>query len=1026
MSSIASGVGLVSGLPINDLVDSLINVQRRPITLLQNRLSVLTSRRTALAQLSAQLLGIRTAASRLNDANFFSSATAESSDPSVILATVQAGADAGDFTFTVRNLAASQQLIAAGFATADATPVGAGTLTIERAAGRLDRSTELGSLHGGAGVQAGKIRITDRTGNSAVVDLVGAQTIDDVIGLINAESGINVRADVQGDRLVLTDTIGGTGNLEVANVGTGRTASDLGILQSVAADQLTGNSVVSITQETQLSRLNDGNGVRTGAGLDFQVALADGLSPLQFDITGNLKTTTPLALLNNGSGVPDGTIRITDRSGQSADIDLTGAVTVGDVLSRINNTTGVDVTAAIRGSTLELTDSSVASGQTAANDLLVEEVDSTTAAALGLEGSALGTVRTGQDVYAVNTVGDLLRIINLDPSNGGRLVASISTDGLGITLTDTTTGTGTFAVSALPDGTAGVSKTAEDLGLLGPAAGNTISSTRLVSQLNTVLLRSLNGGQGVDLSDLQIKDRSGATLQNIDLSNAATLADVIDAINAAPTAITAKVSASGLGIELVDTSGATGNFQVTGATAAALNIAIDAPADRVASGNLQRQYVSEATRLADLDNGNGVPRGRFRITDSAGQSAVVDLSQGDEKTIRDVIDEINSRPTGIQARINDSGDGLILEDTAGGTGALTVAEDGSTVAQTLGILGQADAGNTFLDGTFETRINVSATDTLQDVLANIQSSNADVNATIINDGSSGRPFRLNITSTRSGLQGALAVDAGATSLDFSVLSQAKNATVVFGENNSDAPLVFTSSSNTLTNVIKNVRIDLISATNQPVTVSVKKDIDGIVSQVQDFVTRFNDVISTLDDLTSFDPETELRGVLQGDSTARRIRQTLLGIVNKSVAGLPASADRLSDAGVTLSGGASLTLDEDKLRQALANDPQGILNLFTLEEKDENGDVVRQGFGGILETEIDRLTKGDNGVIPLSEGALQASEDQLNGRITQLETLLDQRRTRLFEQFNNMESIIANLQSQQSALSALGGLGPSIF
>jgi len=1023
MSSITSGIGLVSGLPIQDLVDSLIAVQRGPITLLQNRLSVLTGRRTALTQISAQLLAIRSAASRLGEVNFFRSATAESSDTSAILASVEAGADVGEFTFTVRNLAAAQQLIAAGFATADATPVGAGTLTIERAAGRLDRSTELSSLHGGAGVQVGKIRVSDRAGNTAVVDLVGAQTIDDVIDRINAETGINVRADAQGDRLVLTDNVGGTGNLIVAEVGTGRTAGDLGILQSVAADQLPGNNVVTITEETRLSRLNDGNGVRDGSGLDFEVALADGLSALQFDLTGNLKSTTPLALLNSGTGVPDGTIRITDRSGKSAEIDLTGAVTIGDALSIINNATGVDVTASIRGSKLELTDDSLASGQTAANDLLIEDVDSTTAEALGLEGSALGAIKTGRDVYAADTVGDLLRIINLDPNNGGRLVASISNDGLGITLTDATTGAGTFAVTALADGTSGVAKTAEDLGLLGPAAGNTIASTRLVSQLNTVLLRSLNGGQGVDLSDLQIKDRSGSTLQSIDLSGATTLADVLDAINAASTAVTARVSASGLGIELIDTSGGTGNLHVTGATAAALNVAIDATSDRVDSGNLQRQYVSEATRLADLDYGHGLPGGKFRITDSLGQTAVVDLGQGDEKTIRDVIDEINSRPTGIVARINDSGDGLILEDTAGGTGTLTVAEEGSTVAQTLGIRGQANEGDAFLDGTFETRVTIGAADTLQDVLSRIQGSDAEVNATIINDGSSGRPFRLNLTSTRSGLQGALAVDGGTTNLGFDVLSKARNATVVFGQNDSDAPLVFTSSSNTLTNVINKVRIDLISATNQPVTISIKKDVDEIVSQIQDFVTRFNDVISTLDDLTSFDPETELRGVLQGDSTARRVRQTLLGIVNRSVAGLPATADRLSDAGVTYSSETGLTLDEDKLRQALENDPEGILQLFTVEETDDNGDVVRQGFGGIIGTEIDRLTEGDNGVIPLSEEALQASEDQLKRRIDQLEDLLDRRRERLFQQFNTMETIIANLQSQQSALSSLIGLSP---
>ena len=1024
MSGITSGVGLISGLPISDLVNSLIQVQQRPIALLQNRIKDLTGQRTALVQLSAQLLAIRSAATRFTDAAFFQSATAESSDPAAILATAQPGANTGDFTFTVRNLAATQQLIAGGFATADATPVGAGTLTIEGAAGLLNRSTELASLHGGGGVQVGKIRITDRSGNSAVVDLVSAQTIDDVIASINAETGISVNASVQGDHLLLTDASGGAGNLEVTEVGTGRTAGDLGIRQSAAADQLIGTNVVSLSQETLLSKLNDGNGVRVGNGPDFQVSLADGLSPLQFDLSNVLQTTTPLALMNNGGGAPDGTIRITDRAGNSAEIDLTGAATVGDVVDRINAASGIAVTASISGTHLELTDNAIASGQTAANDLLIEDVNGTTAQALGLDGSAIGSVQTGRSIYAVQSVGDLLRLINLDPNNGGRLVASISNDGVGITLTDTTTGAGTFAVTALADTTGGQSQAATDLGLLGPATGNVLTSRRLLAQLNTVLLRSLNGGQGVDLSDLQIKDRSQATSQTIDLSGATTLADVIDAINAAPTAVTASLSASGLGIELTDTSSGSGNLQITGATADALNVTTDAATNRAASGNLQRQYISEATRLADLNNGDGVPRGQFQITDSNGQTATVDLSQGDEQTLRDVIDEINSRPIGVQARINDTGDGLILQDTAGGSGTLRVAEQGGTVAAALGILGQAADGQTFIDGSFETRITVTAGDTLNDVLSKIQNSSAAVNASIINDGSDGRPFRLSLSSTRSGLQGALAVDPGATGLSFETLVQARNATVVFGTNQSDTPLVFTSASNTLTDAVDNVRLDLIGAGNQPVTVSIRRDEDAIVSEIQNFVTRFNDVISTLDNLTSFDPETEARGILQGDSTARRVRSALLDLTTKSVPGLPSTLDRLSSIGVTLSGGTSLSLDEDKLRAALANDPQGVQQLFAQSTTDANGDVTQTGLGGIIQSQIDRLTDSDNGAIPLKEQSLQTSEDQLNGRIDQLQLLLDRRRERLTAQFNATELIIARLQSQQSALSGLGAQSPS--
>jgi len=243
-------------------------------------------------------------------------------------------------------------------------------------------------------------------------------------------------------------------------------------------------------------------------------------------------------------------------------------------------------------------------------------------------------------------------------------------------------------------------------------------------------------------------------------------------------------------------------------------------------------------------------------------------------------------------------------------------------------------------------------------------------------------------------------------------------------NQSDTPLVFTSASNTLTDAVDNVRLDLIGAGNQPVTVSIRRDEDAIVSEIQNFVTRFNDVISTLDNLTSFDPETEARGILQGDSTARRVRSALLDLTTKSVPGLPSTLDRLSSIGVTLSGGTSLSLDEDKLRAALANDPQGVQQLFAQSTTDANGDVTQTGLGGIIQSQIDRLTDSDNGAIPLKEQSLQTSEDQLNGRIDQLQLLLDRRRERLTAQFNATELIIARLQSQQSALSGLGAQSPS--
>ncbi|MBK8266900.1 MAG: hypothetical protein IPK83_00775 [Planctomycetes bacterium] len=390
MSSISSGVGLISGLPINDLVNSIISAQSRPITQLQSRLGVFAGRRTGLLQISAQLLSIKTAISRFGQSSFFNSSIATSSNPTALAATANSNAAVGDYSLVIRSLATRHQLVSRGFANADQAAVGAGTLTIENARGQVNRSTRLSSLNGGAGVQAGKIRVSDRTGAAATIDLVGALTINDVVDRINAASGIGVAARVEGDHLVVEDQSGGTGTLSVAEVGTGRTAADLGLLQSSTTGTLTGGRLVYLTESTRLRDLNDGNGVRRlNLTNDLQFSLGDGRS-VDLNLSDNLLQGTPLSLLNSGSGVTLGRIRITNRAGVSAEVDLTGATNVQDVLTRVN-AAGINVSITTSGSKFVLNDASVASGQTAFGSLKIEDLDGgNTAESLGIAGTATG------------------------------------------------------------------------------------------------------------------------------------------------------------------------------------------------------------------------------------------------------------------------------------------------------------------------------------------------------------------------------------------------------------------------------------------------------------------------------------------------------------------------------------------------------------------------------------------------------------------------------------------------------------
>ena len=144
-------------------------------------------------------------------------------------------------------------------------------------------------------------------------------------------------------------------------------------------------------------------------------------------------------------------------------------------------------------------------------------------------------------------------------------------------------------------------------------------------------------------------------------------------------------------------------------------------------------------------------------------SATVDLTQGNEIRLQDVIAEINSKGIGVTASINTTGDGLLLTDAAGGTQKLKVDNVEGTTASDLNIKGTATA--TTIDGSFEKTITVNATDTLQTLQTKINDLNWGVTASIINDGSSIAPYRLSLNAKNSGRDGRVVFDAGATTLD---------------------------------------------------------------------------------------------------------------------------------------------------------------------------------------------------------------------------------------------------------------------
>ncbi len=1013
MGTLFSGVGLSTGLDITSLVDQLIAASSAPRDQLLSRIGNIDAQRTGILDVSARISAMLSNLTTLKQETTFRSSAVNVSDESVLSVTTSSRAEPGSYDFLVRQLATRHQQVSRGFNSRDQR-LTTGSIRVESAQARVNADTDLDTLNGYRGVQRGTFQIEDAAGNKASIDLSDAVTVNDVIDRIN-DAGLDVRARVRGDSIEITETTGGVVRVAEENGGTvaadlgfdaGNTASDL----DGAADQLLGGGLMALSAHTPLGELNEGSGVRTGrGGGDFTVNGAT------IDLSAIVKPETRLAQLNGGNGVDLGRIEISTYTEAGSEIpheiDLTGLVTVGDIKAAIESAVP-DVSVTLSSSRLVVNYRETDSDDEDAEPrrLKITDLDGRAARDLGIAGDAEAGRINGNDILSMNNVGDVLAAINHAAENDGSFSASI--DGTRLVID---AGGAAIGLEALGDAQA-----LADLGFEAGGYREPVSSARLVSGINTTLVTALNGGRGLDTGQIEITVGEGAaaeTLQ-VDLTDVETFEEIVQAINdaaeSAGLAISAGYDRTGTRLALRSddrtTPIAVADVQGAGKLAAQLGLVGQSGAELL-SDDLERQYISETTLLEDLNGGRGVGLGEIRITNSDGLLADFDLRSAE--TIGDVIDQINSRqlaggvPFGVTARINDTGDGIVIEDGSDGTLSLQIEDLSGTAAEDLRIAGTAEANS--LDGSFELNIEVSGSDTLEDLVRRINEESGIATASLLNDGSAVNPFRLQITSDQTGRAGELLVEDVGLDLGLTNLSRPQDAVVVVGGSGGGG-LVVTSASNTINEIAPGLSLDLTDASDEAVSVTITRDDDLIVEQVEGLVSAFNTAVERIDELTDYNAETETSGVLLGDSTLASIERRLFSRIIGNVAGSPGGIRRLSDLGVKVEGG-SLTLDTQKLRDRLNEDPEGVLAFFTDPDN---------GFAVVMQEEVDALVESD-GLLDRRTDTLDNQRTALNDRVESMNDLLDRKRERLTREFLAMESAVAELQSQQSAISQLGAL-----
>jgi flagellar hook-associated protein 2 len=218
----------------------------------------------------------------------------------------------------------------------------------------------------------------------------------------------------------------------------------------------------------------------------------------------------------------------------------------------------------------------------------------------------------------------------------------------------------------------------------------------------------------------------------------------------------------------------------------------------------------------------------------------------------------------------------------------------------------------------------------------INDKDAGVQASIVNDGSG---YRLLLTS-ESGVTQSMQITAtdddndnadlsGLSAFTFSDTATHMEQTQAAQDANFTVNgLNATADSNTVTSVIEGVTLRLQKAEpDAPTTITIRRDDAGIKDAVSTFVDGYNDVIDTLNSLTSYDPDSRAAGVLLGDFTVRtitgRLSREMLSLGSPNQVGFRV----LAEIGITSSRTGTLSIDSAKLGDVLKNNFSDVIGLF---------------------------------------------------------------------------------------------------
>lgn len=230
----------------------------------------------------------------------------------------------------------------------------------------------------------------------------------------------------------------------------------------------------------------------------------------------------------------------------------------------------------------------------------------------------------------------------------------------------------------------------------------------------------------------------------------------------------------------------------------------------------------------------------------------------------------------------------------------------------------------------------SSNNTLSSLRDYINAGDYDVTASIVNDGN-GYRLLLNANTGAANSMQITVDDDDTTDTDTSGLSiLAFNASATNAEqtqagqdaNLSVNGLSITRETNSVSEVISGVTLNLQNTSTSSQTLTISRDTSAVEQQITDVVTSYNTFKTHINTITAYNATTGESGALLGDSTIRNLDAQIRSTLFTNVSGLSGDVQAFADLGIlSQQSDGLLEIDSSELSSAVNNNIDDIRALF---------------------------------------------------------------------------------------------------